>query len=241
MNPKIKGHQNILFRHMLETVHLPSWVRPVIVSGAAGFAANPTLNLIEKKGWTYGFAMARNRKFTSGKYVSNLMRYWPKRAYRRRAIHTPDGRRCDYWVFQKRATLHNLGDVTIVLSKKRRNAGPNQVRLFVTNLKDVKARTVLSRYAWRWGVEVTIKELKGGLPLGQMQVTRDADRVARSVALWVCAYLLLVRLYGRHEKPGQPWRLFRLKQRFHAARMREEMDRTERKWKRKLKQYEDAA
>jgi hypothetical protein len=241
MDPKVKGHQNILFRHMLETVHLPSWVREVIVSADAGFAANPTLKLIEKKGWTYVFAMARNRKFTNGKYVSDLMRHLPKSAYHRQATHKPDGRRCDYWVFQKRATLHHLGDVTMVLSKKRRNAGPNHVRLFVTNLHRVKASTVLSLYAWRWGVEVTIKELKGGLHLGRMQVTRDADRVARAVALSVCAYLLLVRLYGREEALGQPWSLFRLKQRFHADLMREEIDRTERKWKRKLKQYQDAA
>ena len=241
MDPKVKGHQNILFRHMLETVHLPSWVGEVVVSGDAGFAANPTLKLIEKKGWTYVFAMARNRKLTNGKYVSDLMRHLPKSAYRRRATYKPDGRRCDYWVFEKRATLHNLGDVTIVLSKKRRNAGPNQVRLFVTNLQDVKASTVLGLYAWRWGVEVTIKELKGGLHLGRMQVTRDADRVARSVALSVCAYLLLIRLYGGDKESGQPWSLFRLKQRFHADLMREEIDRTERKWKRKLKQYQDAA
>ena len=33
MDPKIKRHQNILLRHMLETVELPSWVRGVIVSG----------------------------------------------------------------------------------------------------------------------------------------------------------------------------------------------------------------
>lgn len=241
LDPKVKGHQNMLFRHMLETVELPSWVRQVIVSGDAGFAANPTLKLIEKKGWTYVFAMARNRKFTNGKYVSDLMRHLPKSCSSRRAIHKPDGRRCDYWVFQKRATLNNLGDVTSVLSKKRRNSGPNQVRLFVTNLDGVTASTVLSLYAWRWGVEVTIKELKGGLHLGRMQVTRDADRVARSVALSVCAYLLLVRLYGREEASGQPWSLFRLKQRFHADLMREEIDRTERKWQRKLKQYADAA
>ena len=43
MAPQIKGHQNILFRHMLETVRLPSWVRQVIVTADAGFAANETL------------------------------------------------------------------------------------------------------------------------------------------------------------------------------------------------------
>ncbi|PON14022.1 hypothetical protein C2W62_31280 [Candidatus Entotheonella serta] len=74
-----------------------------------------------------------------------------------------------------------------------------------------------------------------------MQVRRDADRVARSVALSVCAYLLLVRLYGRDAKSGQPWSLFRLKQRFQADLMQNEIDRTERKWKYKLKQYEAAA
>ena len=115
------------------------------------------------------------------------------------------------------------------------------MRLFVTNLQDVKASTVLSLCAWRWGVEVTIKEIKGGLHLGQMQVTRDADRVARSVALSICAYLLLVRLYGREETSGQPWSLFRLKQRFQADLLRQEMDRTERKWQRKLRQFEKAA
>jgi hypothetical protein len=59
--------------------------------------------------------------------------------------------------------------------------------------------------------------------------------------LSVCADLLLVRLYGQAEEPGQPWSLFRLKQCFRADVMREELDQTERNWKRKLKQYEDAA
>jgi hypothetical protein len=143
-DPQVKGHQNTWFRHMLETVELPSWVRQVIVSGDAGFAANPTLKLIEHKGWTDVVAMARNRKFTHGKYVSDRMRHLPNSGYRRRAIYKPDGRRCDYWVVQKRATLNNLGDVTIVLSNKRRHQGPNQVRLFVTNLDGVTASTVLS-------------------------------------------------------------------------------------------------
>ncbi|WP_410959606.1 hypothetical protein, partial [Salmonella sp. SAL4432] len=42
MDPKCKGHQNILFRQMLEAVELPSWVRQVIVTADAGFAANKT-------------------------------------------------------------------------------------------------------------------------------------------------------------------------------------------------------
>jgi hypothetical protein len=74
-----------------------------------------------------------------------------------------------------------------------------------------------------------------------MQVTNDADRVARSVALPVCAYLLLVRLYGRDDAATKPWSLFQLKQRFTADIMHEEVHRTEKKWQRKLRQYKQVA
>ena len=96
MDPKRRGHQNIFFRHILETVELPAWVRQVIVTGDAGYTANPTFKLTENKGWTYVFAVVRNRKFTNGKYVSDLVRHLPKSCYSRRATHKPDGRRCDY-------------------------------------------------------------------------------------------------------------------------------------------------
>jgi hypothetical protein len=111
----------------------------------------------------YVFAMARRRKFTNGRCVSDLVWHPPRHCYGRHVTSTPDGRQRDFWVFQRRATLNQLGDVTIVRSKKRRSYRPKQVRLFVTNLLEGKAGTVLSRYAWRSGVEVTIKELKKGL------------------------------------------------------------------------------
>lgn len=241
IDPDIKGHQNKLFRYMLDTFDPPSWVKEIIVTGDAGFCANETLQLIDAKRWIYVFAMSRTRKFTNGKYVRDLVRHLPRHCYGRRATYTPDGRRRDFWVFQRRATLNQLGDVTIVLSKRRRNQGPKQVRLFVTNLLEVKAGTVLSLYAWRWGVEVTIKELKSGLHLGQMQVTRDKERVKRSVALPVCAYLLLVRLYGRDESLSSLWSLFRLKQRFTAEMARAQCDRIETRWQRKLLKLQEAA
>ncbi len=66
------------------------------------------------------------------------------------------------------------------------------MRLFVPKLLKAKAGTVLSLYAWGHGIEVTIKELKSGLHLSQMLVTRDKERGKRSVTLSVCGYLLLV-------------------------------------------------
>jgi hypothetical protein len=61
-------------------------------------------------------------------------------------------------------------------------------------------------------VELCIKELKGVVGLGQHQVTKDAARVERSVAVAVMAYLLLLRLHAKQIKPGTSWSAFTLTQ-----------------------------
>jgi Transposase DDE domain group 1 len=241
IDPTCRGHQNILFRQMLKDFVPPSWVRHVVVIADAGFAANATLRLITDKHYGYVFAMPRTRKFTNGKHLRELVQHLPKSYYYRRASTKPDGRRQDYWVFMRHASLHKLGDVTMVLSKKRRNTGPKQVKIIVTNLTGATAGTILSIYARRWGVELTIKELKSGLHLGRMPVTNAKERVTRSVALSVLAYLLLVRLYGADEAVMQDWSLFKLKERFIGEVAQDAVQRTERKWQRKLKQFKDVA
>ena len=241
IDPKRRGHHNILLRQMLKTVVPPAGVKQGVVVADAGLAANATLQLIAEQHYAYVFAMPRTRKFTNGKYLRDLVHHLPKSCYYRRASHKPDGRRRDYWVFLRRATLHNLGDVTIVLSKKRRNEGPQGVKSIVTKLTEASAGAILSLYAWRWGVEVTIKERKSGLHLGQMQVTAESERVGRSVVLSVLAYLLLVRLYGHDEALSKDWSLFKCKERFIGEVAQEAVACTERKWQRKFKQCKDVA
>jgi hypothetical protein len=241
IDPERKGHQNILFRQMLRDFEAPSWVREIVVLGDAGYPANDTLKLIEEMGWTYVFAMPRTRKFTNGKHVRDMVQHLPKSRYRRRATYKPDGRRQDYWVYMRHAELHQLGDVTIVLSKKRRNLGPNRVKIIVTNLLDVSASVVISQYSIRWAVELTIKELKGGLHLGRMQVSQDVERVERSVVLPVCAYLLLVHLHGRDQSLSQGWSLFQLKQHFTEALMQDQVNRVEQIWQRKYNEIKAVA
>ena len=90
-------------------------------------------------------------------------------------------------------------------------------------------------------MEVTIKELQSGLHLGQMQVTKEAERVHRSVALSVLASLLLVRLYGRDETLTKEWSLFKLKERFIGEVTQDAVRRTELKWQRKWKQFKNVA
>jgi hypothetical protein len=236
LEPKRTGQQNIQLRQCLRAFQPPAWCRRVIVLADAGFASKANLRVIQCRGWQYVVCLPRTWKLTDGTHLRDLARHLPKSRYHRVASLTPDQRRRDYWVFVRRAALKHLGDVTVLLSKKRRNSGPQQLKLIVTNLDHASATIMLGAYARRWGVEVTFKELKSGLHLGQMQVTRDSKRVVHALLLPVLAYLLLLRLYGRELDAERGASLFALKQRFTEEVIQEHLERTERKWKEKLQQ-----
>jgi Transposase DDE domain len=103
----------------------------------------------------------------------------------------------------------------VVLSKCRRNAGPKQPKIRVTNLpKTVTAREVVGVYLRRWGIELLMKELKGVVGLGQHQVTRKTARVERSVAMAIRADLLLLKLRAKDIPADRPWRAFCLQRAF---------------------------
>jgi len=234
LDPKRKRQQNILFRQMLRRFRPPAWCRRVVVLADAGFASRPNLRLIQRLEWSFVFAFARTWKLEDGTHLRDLVTYLPKLRYRRIASYTPDQRRRDYWVFVRRARLKTVGDVTVILSKRRRNEGPKKVKLIVTNLETKRASEVLNAYARRWAVEVTFKELKSGLHWGQMQVTKEKERVKRAMLLPVMAYVLLLRLYGRELKPDQGFTIFQLKRRFCEEVWQEQLDRSEARWRKKL-------
>jgi hypothetical protein len=241
LNPKRKRQQNIQLRRVLRQFQPPPWCQKVIVVADAGFASKDNLRAVQHRGWFYVFCLPRTWKLDDGTHLRDLARHLPKGRYHRVASYTPDRHRKDYWVYRRCARLTLLGDVTVLLSKKRRNQGPRQVKLIVTNLDGASAATMLSAYARRWGVEVTFKELKSGLHLGQMQVTRRPERVVPALLLPVLAYPLLLRLYGRTLDPEQGVSLYALKQRFAEEVAQEHIERTERKWRRKLEQATAAA
>jgi len=234
LDPKRKRQQNILFRQMLRRFRPPAWCRRVVVLADAGFASRPNLRLIQRLEWSFVFAFARTWKLEDGTHLRDLVTYLPKLRSRRIASYTPDQRRRDYWVFVRRARLKTVGDVTVILSKRRRNEGPKKVKLIVTNLETKRASEVLNAYARRWAVEVTFKELKSGLHWGQMQVTKEKERVKRAMLLPVMAYVLLLRLYGRELKPDQGFTIFQLKRRFCEEVWQEQLDRSEARWRKKL-------
>ncbi len=69
-------------------------------------------------------------------------------------------------------------------------------------------------------------------------MTEERERVGRSVVLSVLASLLLVRLYGHDETLTKAGSLFKCTEGFMGGVAQETVARTERKWQRKLRQFQ---
>jgi Transposase DDE domain len=206
--------ENALFREMLQEVILPPWCKKVVVVADAAYPSRANLQAIQARQWFFVIAFPRTWKLANGQYLRDIVSHLPLHHYRqvRVPLVVPSARRRVFWTFAKRAELRQVGDVTVVLSRRRRNESPKHTKLLVTNLPQATAHLTVALYLRRWPVELCIKELKGVVGLGQHQVTKEAARVERSVAVAVMAYLLLLRLRAKQIKPGSSWSAFTLKQ-----------------------------
>jgi len=63
-------------------------------------------------------------------------------------------------------------------------------------------------------MELLMKELKGAVGLGQHQVTKDPQRVERSTAISVMAYLMIVKFRAQDIPARGEWSMFTLKRNF---------------------------
>lgn len=222
--------ENGLFRQMLEAFVPPDWTRHVIVLADAAYAAKETFKLIKRRRWFFLMACARTWCFEDGRSLRDLVTHLPYQYFDKVCVDTPNGRRrrC-FWVFAKRTRLRHLGDVTVVLSKCRRNHGPQQTKILVTNLpKSVSARTLVTLYQRRWYVELLIAELKSGLGMGQHQVTKQVERVERSIGICVLTYLMLLKLRAQDIPAHGSWSLFQLQRNFAWQVGQEQLERTAR-------------
>jgi hypothetical protein len=207
--------ENRLFRWMLVRFRRPAWAEMVVVVADAAFASKANLQLIQRRGYCFVMALARTWCLENGQALKDLVTHLPKKHYRRCWVPLDEpGRRRTYWTYTKRACLRHIGDVTIVLSKQRRNNGPKATKILVTNLPAVTARQVVDVYRRRWSVELLIKELKGATGLGQHQGTKDPQRVERSIAMSVMAYLMLVKFHAQDIPERGSWSIFTLKRNF---------------------------
>lgn len=205
---------NALFRTLVCRFRRPDGAKQVIVLADAEFPSKETLKLIKKRGYFFVMSLPRTWKFTDDRALSDLVKHLPRSRCRKPWITGSDGRRKVYWVYSKHACLRHVGDVTMVLSKKRRNEGPKATMIIVTTLPHVTGRDVVALYTRRWTVELFIKEVKGVVGLGQAQVTKDPQRVERSVALSLMAYLLLIKCRAKDIPKQGPWSAFALKRNF---------------------------
>ena len=116
-----------------------------------------------------------------------------------------------------RLCLGHVGAVTLVLSKKGRNAGPKNTQILVTNLPELTPRHVVCMYQKRWAIALVQWERKSGLGLGQHQVSGDEKRRENSVGIAVLAYVFLLRAYHHEITPGKSWSMFQLQ---HVLQLR---------------------
>jgi DDE family transposase len=206
--------ENALFREMLQEVVLPAWCKKVVVVADAAYPSRANLQAIQARGWFFVIAFPRTWKLATGQSLRDIVTHLPIHHYRqvRVPLVVPNTHRRVFWTFAKQAQLAHVGDVTVVLSRRRRNESPKHTKLLVTNLPQATAHLTVALYLRRWPVELCIKELKSVVGLGQHQVTKDVARVERSVAVAVMAYLLLLRLRAKQIKPRTSWSAFTLKQ-----------------------------
>ena len=228
--------ENALFRQMLQEFRRPSWCREVVVTAEAAYASQANLATIQALDYGDVMALPRTWKFANGKALKARVTHLPRWKYTQIRIPTVNTqRRRTFWVYAKRARRRNLGDVTVVLSKCRRNDGPKQTKILVTNLPEtVTAREIVGVYLRRWWIELLVKELKGVVGMGQHQVTKPADRVERSVAVAIMADLLLLKLRAKDIPADRPWSAFQLQRAFAweviAAQCERSAHQMARKW-----------
>jgi hypothetical protein len=86
-----------------------------------------------------------------------------------------------------------------------------------------------------------MKDLKGVVGLCQHQVTKQADRVERSVVVAIMAYLLLLKLHAKDIPPDRPWSAFRLQRAFAVEIIEAQCERSARQLARKWLQIGKAA
>ncbi|MCF8109764.1 MAG: transposase [Desulfohalobiaceae bacterium] len=242
--------ENKLFRDMLDrfTQRVPAWAKTVIVIGDSAYASKENLKHINKLRkekyrnikWGYVMALAKSWNIGNGKKLKDLAKHTPRKYFQQTSVPPLTKSRCrrTFYLFEKRTVLEHLGDVTVVLSRKRRNSSPSKTKALVTNLTELTARQVLSIYKRRWPIEILFKELKSGLGLGQHQVTKDKDRVDKSVGVAIIAYLTLIRARHHEIKPGQAWSIFQLKNSFTWEVYHQQIEHT---FKLKLNKYAKAA
>ena len=207
-------NENQLLRELLPLVKkiLPPWVKQVIFLADAAYASKANFRCLKKLNWFYVVAVAKTWNLADGTPLKARLQKLQKHQFKGTWIPSEDGKRRRWFhVRQENLNLTELGHVSVVFSKMRRNNPSASARVLLTNLPNLTSREILMIYQKRWHTEVLFRELKSGLGLGQMQVTKDSGRVERSIALGLMSYLCLLRISLKANPKASSWSLFQAK------------------------------
>jgi hypothetical protein len=232
-----------LFRQLLPEFRRPSWCQEVVVTADAAYASRANLATIQTLDYRSVMALPCTWKFAHGKALKALVTHRPRGKYTPIWLPTVNTQRHrTVWVYAKRTRLRHLGDVTVVSSKCRRNDGPKQTTILMTNLPEtVTAREMVGVYLRRWWIELLVRALTGVVGLGQHQVTKEIGRVERSVAIAIMTYLLLLKLRAKAIPVDPPWSAFGLQRAFAWEVVQAQCERSARQLAQKWLQIGNAA
>src|SRR5438309_4603196 len=165
---------------MVEAFVPPSWAKRVIVGGDAAYGAKANIIIVQDRDkadaarrWGFVFAIARPWKTVEEQALKHLVTHVPHKYDQCTRVPRAQGRkgRQTFWTSSTRLCLRHVGDVTVVLSKKGRNMGPQHTTILVTNLVELTPSHVVCLYQKRWAIELMNWELTSGLGLGEHHVS----------------------------------------------------------------------
>ena len=115
--------------------------------------------------------------------------------YRRLCPHRigPKAKDRTFYVHEERRQVHSVGEVRLVFSTTNKNlktAGPDDVKILMTNNHRLSVRDVIELYSLRWQIELFFKELKSCLGFDQYSF-RKFEPVEAWVELALTAFLYL--------------------------------------------------
>jgi hypothetical protein len=211
---------------MVDTFVPPRWATLVSVGGDAAYGSQANMRLVPDRDkadptrrWGFVFAIARTWKTAEEKTIKTLVAHVPHTYSHRTRVPREQARhsRKTLWTFHTRLCLRHIGEVTVVLSKRGRNLGPQQTKSLVTNLAALTASQVVCISQKRWAIALLNGELQSGLGLGAPQVSGDTNRSEKSAGIAVLASLFVLRVCHHAIIPGKPWSILQLQ---HALRLR---------------------
>jgi len=116
--------ENTLVREMFAHIILPAWCKQVVVVADAAYPSRANLQAIQARGWFFVIAFPRTWKLANGQHLREVVTHLPIHLYRqvRVSLVVPPARGRVFWTFAKQAQLAHVGEVTVVLSRRRRSS-----------------------------------------------------------------------------------------------------------------------